>query len=491
VAGEPERGTGDRRDQGRRGGDRSIEDHRVEDRRAGNRPGGRRWPRRAWSRLTAPFVAALVTGVADPPSRRAGWRQPEALQHLRHYLPVSHIDIVVIGEILTALAIFAGTNSALVAANDRAGTAVANGELLILAAAGASLPLLLRDLWPLAAWRLSLPSLVLTVSVTKQVYTYPGAPENPYPAGAVLMYLLVLYSVGVRCERRVSVGAWLISVGGMWILHPDPSLFLGAIMTAAALLYGYNVRVRRQAQRQVVEEERRTEDERAARAVLEERSRIARELHDVVAHHMSVIAIQAEAAPIKAPDDPAALRAELAEVRATALAALVELRRTLGLLRHGDELPTTAPQPGLDDLDELLATSRAAGAVVTMTTSGRPRRVPPGLGLVAYRVLQESLSNALRHAPGAPVRVHLDYRERELRLRVENDPPPRGRVAAPRDRGGHGLTGMRERVGAVDGTLTTGPTPAGGFAVSAVLPVEPTATAGVVGDPDDPGGRPS
>jgi signal transduction histidine kinase len=311
------------------------------------------------------------------------------------------------------------------------------------------------------------------VLLTEQVYAYPGGPPNPYPAGAVIMYLLVLYSVGVRCARHVSAGVWVLSLFAMLVLHPDPSIFLGAVMTAVPLLYGYNVRVRRQAQRQVAEEEQRTEDERAARAVLEERSRIARELHDVVAHHMSVIAIQAEAAPIKAPADPAVLKAELAGIRGTALEALTELRRILGVLREGDEAPQTAPQPDLAELDQLLASSRAAGLAVTMTTTGRLPATLGGIGLAAYRVLQESLSNALRHAPGAAVQVHLAYHDDRLSLRVENDPPPNHRAAAPnRPRGGQGLTGMRERVGAFGGTLTTGPTPAGGFLVDATLPFD-------------------
>jgi len=435
---------------------------------AGPRP-RRAWPVRVGRWLAGPFAAALVTGDAAPPGRRPGWRQPEAVQHLAHYLPVGRVDVVVIGEFVTALAIFSGTLSMLNAANDRAGDPVRNGELLILAAAAAALPLLLRDLWPLAAWRVAAPSMAFVVAVTGQV-TRP--PENPYPAGAVIMYLLVLYAVGARCSRQVSVGVWLIGVAGMLVLYPDPSLFLGALMTAVALIFGYNVQVRRQAQHRVVEQEQRTEDERSARAVLAERSRIARELHDVVAHHMSVIAIQAEAAPIKAPADPEVLKSELATIRGTALEALSELRRILGVLREGDQAPETTPQPGLAELDGLLASSRAAGLAVTLTTSGRLPAVPGGIGLAVYRVLQESLSNALRHAPGAAVRADLAYRDRALRLRVENDRPPPGRAAPARLRGGQGLTGMRERVGAYGGTLTTGPTGAGGFAVVASFPVD-------------------
>jgi signal transduction histidine kinase len=444
--------------------------------------------------LTGPFTAALATADADPPGRRPDWRQPEAIQleHLRHLLPVKRLDVVVIGEVLTALAVFSGTLSMLNDANDRAGNSL-DGELLILAATLCALPMLLRERWPLAAWRVAAPSMAYVVVVTKTAYAYQGAPDNPYPAGAVIMYLLVLYAVGVRCTRQVSVGVWLITVLGMLLLHPDPSVFLGWLMAGAALVFGYNVRVRRQAQHRVVEQEQRTEDERSARAVLAERSRIARELHDVVAHHMSVIAIQAEAAPIRAPADPELLKAELAAIRGTALEALAELRRILGVLREGDQAPDTAPQPGLSDLDGLLASSRAAGLAVSLTTSGHPPANLGGAGLVVYRVLQESLSNALRHAPGAAVHAQLAYRAGSLRLRVENDPPPARRQAlahrpalanqpaSARTRGGQGLTGMRERVGAYGGSLTTGPTAAGGFAVEAVLPLEVPAGAGPAG----------
>jgi signal transduction histidine kinase len=434
----------------------------------------RAWPVRAWLALTRPFTAALVTGVADPPPPRARWRTPDAFQHLTLYLPISRIDVVIIGEIITALAIFAGTNSTLIAANDAApGTPIGDGELLFLASAAAAVPLVLRELWPLAAWRIALPSMLFVVSITDRIYNQsPGDGANPYPVGAIITYLLVLYSVGVRCARHVSVGVWLLSFLGMLILTPGPIALLGAVMTAAALLFGYNVRVRRQAQRQVEEEEQRTEDERSARAVLEERSRIARELHDVVAHHMSVIAIQAEAAPIKAPADPEVLKAELAGIRGTALEALTELRRILGVLREGDEVLETAPQPDLAGIDQLLTSSRAAGLAVTMTTAGRPPPVPGGIGLAAYRVLQESLSNALRHAPGAAVRVQLAYHDDRLELRVENDPPPNHRSVPARTRGGQGLTGMRERVGAYGGALTTGPTAAGGFVVAATIPYD-------------------
>jgi signal transduction histidine kinase len=417
-------------------------------------PRRRAWPVRAVGTLVRPFAAALVTGEADPPSPRGAWRQPRRLQWLTRVLPISRFDLVIAAEVILAFIILAST--------------LQQSDVHPVAAVAASVPVLLRDRWPLAAWRVALPSMILVMLAYGQVYE---GNESPYPVGAVIMYLLVLYAVAVRCPREVSLGVWAISVLTMFILDPDTTVYLGALMTGVALVYGYNVRVRRAAQRRAAEEEQRTEEERGAREVLAERSRIARELHDVVAHHMSVIAIQAEAAPIKAPDDPAALKRELAEIRLTALEALTELRRILGVLRQSGDTADTAPQPGLADVDTLVASSRAAGQQVTLTTAGRPRPIPPGLGLTAYRILQESLSNALRHAPGAPVQVRLDYLDGELRLRVENEPAPEP-PTTPRARGGHGLAGMRERVGTAGGSLTTGPTDTGGFVVAATLPLE-------------------
>ena len=432
--------------------------------------------------MTRPFTVALITGEAGPPGPRPAWRTPEPLQHLPPHWPIRSIDVVVVADLLIAIAVMAGTVSSLSELNGRAGQPV-DGGLIPLAGLLVALPLALRDRWPLAAWRISVPAMIFVISLTREVYTAAEVDGEPYLPGVVFSYLLVLYAVGVRCSRQVSVGIWLLSFFGMWILHPDPSLFLGVIATGAALIYGYNVQVRRAAQRQVVEEERRTEDERAARAVLQERARIARELHDVVAHHMSVIAIQAEAAPIKAPDDPVVLRAELAGIRATALEALTELRRVLGVLREqnrdapnqgiadGGPEPDTAPQPGLGDLDSLVAGARSVGSPVTLTVHGRQPECSRAVALATYRVLQEALSNVRRHAPGAPVEVEVGYHPDRITLRVENGPsahPP----TAGGGGGGQGLVGMRERVSACGGSLTTGPTAAGGFRVEAGLPLE-------------------
>ncbi len=197
----------------------------------------------------------------------------------------------------------------------------------------------------------------------------------------------------------------------------------------------------------------------------------------MVAHHMSVIAIQAEAAPYKTADPPPELVESFGEIRASALAGLAELRRVLGVLRTGGQ--DTAPQPGLTDLDALLDSARSGGVSVTVTCSGNPVTLPEGVDLSAYRIVQEALSNAMRHAPGSHVQVHVAYRPDGLALEVRNDVAPQAVpvLVASGDRaaggGGHGLVGMRERATMLGGSLDAGPTGDGGFRVTAVLPVSP------------------
>ena len=189
----------------------------------------------------------------------------------------------------------------------------------------------------------------------------------------------------------------------------------------------------------------------------------------MVAHHLSVIAIQAEAAPYRVPDAPEALTGSFATIRANAVEGLGELRRVLGLLRD-DHDHEDGPQPTLDRLADLVANGRDAGLTVTASVDGDRRPLPAGVELSAYRIVQEALSNAMRHAPGAEVTVEVAYRSAELELRVVNG-PGRGPSAAPAG-AGHGVTGMRERAAMLGGRLTAAPGPDGGWTVAAVLPVE-------------------
>jgi signal transduction histidine kinase len=203
-------------------------------------------------------------------------------------------------------------------------------------------------------------------------------------------------------------------------------------------------------------------------AVAEERARIARELHDVVAHGVSVIAVQADAAEAALQQDPARAEAPLRTIRGTATGALGEMRRMLDVLRPGDEGTEHAPQPGLAQLPALLEHARAAGVYVELRVQGEPRDLPPSLDLTAYRIVQEALTNARKHAPGSPASVQVTWGPEELTLEIRDRGPGRSNGA---DSGGHGLVGMEERVRIHGGRLHTGTAPGGGFEVVVALPV--------------------
>ncbi len=207
-----------------------------------------------------------------------------------------------------------------------------------------------------------------------------------------------------------------------------------------------------------------------------ERARISRELHDVVAHHISMIAVQSETARLATPGMPAAGAQRLSAIGDTARAALTEMRRLLGVLREDTESVAAdrRPQPGLQQLNELLDEARdAAGTGARLIVRGFLTGLDPGVELAAYRIVQEALTNARRHAPGAAVDVELHYAVDELRLRIrDNGPGPPPGPAAPGPEHGHGLLGMRERAAAVGGELRTGGAPGGGFLVEARLPAK-------------------
>jgi len=203
-----------------------------------------------------------------------------------------------------------------------------------------------------------------------------------------------------------------------------------------------------------------------------ERARIARELHDVVAHHISMIAVQAETARLTTPGMPSAGAQRLSAIGDTARAALTEMRRLLGVLREDAEVavPERQPQPGLAQLNELIDEARDASGVGTrLILRGRPLALDPGVELAAYRIVQESLTNARRHAAGAAVDVELHYTGTVLRLLIRDNGPGVG-PGGVSVTGGHGLLGMRERAGAVGGKLRIGPAASGGFLVEATLP---------------------
>ncbi|MGP4023664.1 sensor histidine kinase [Actinomadura sp. 3N407] len=405
-------------------------------------------------------LAAAVTGRAEPaPPLDRPW--PAGLRWTR-FLGVGRLPFGLVTNlfwlVLTAL-IIGGTNSTLQepVRSDAAGYPGDGTALLI--AVILTAPLALRDRHPLAAWRMSFAAMAV-------VALSPWPPGIEYTEGGAFAALMCVYTVTVRCSRDITLGVAILSFAGVWIKDADTAPG-ASVLLLLPLAVGYAVRLRRTSRRQLAEQERRHQD---AEAVLTERQRIAREMHDVVAHHMSMIAIQAEAAPYKVEAVPDETRRDLAEIRATALDALTEMRRILGVLRSEDGADT-APQPSLDRLDELIGNARAAGLQVEMLLDGDLAGLPPGVGLTAFRILQEALSNAMRHAPGSRVHVEVSRDDAIVWLGVVNGPPADGQAPGPPlPGGGHGLVGMRERAAALGGELTARPTPEGGFAVTANLP---------------------
>lgn len=237
----------------------------------------------------------------------------------------------------------------------------------------------------------------------------------------------------------------------------------GATLLAAALVAG-RLRVGAELDRQRLV----SADEQQRRMQIEERTRIARELHDVVAHSMSVIQVQASTARYRLPDLPDIAVAEFDDLAATARSSLTEMRRLLGVLRTDDHQADVVPQQGIEDIPDLVDSIRRAGVDVRLELiAGNIAALPPGVQITAFRIAQESLSNAVRHAPGSPIDVRIWTDATTVRIRVHNDVESQ---AGPVPSGGHGLQGMRERVALLDGTLETGPDADGGWTIAAVLP---------------------
>ncbi|MFI5618106.1 sensor histidine kinase [Streptomyces sp. NPDC051567] len=303
----------------------------------------------------------------------------------------------------------------------------------------------------------------------------------PWTPGGIFVFAPLVLLVALRVPPRATVAAAglpiALTVLAEALAQPERgrSSVVGALLLFGFVgLLGYALRALRLARGELVEQETLTEEERARRTLLEERGRIARELHDVVAHHMSVISIQAQVAPHLVEDPSEELKENLAGIRQNALEALTELRRVLGVLRSeqpDDSADAHRPQPTLAELDGLVDNVRGAGLEVTVETAGIRRPLAPGVELTAYRIVQEALSNCLRHAPGSRVEVGIAYGPRALHLCVANTAP--ARPVPPPQGTGHGLLGMRERAGMLGGELAAGPRPGGGYEVSAVLPLDP------------------
>jgi signal transduction histidine kinase len=304
-----------------------------------------------------------------------------------------------------------------------------------------------------------------------------GASEGQ---GVLVPALVALYSVGANEERpRSLVPLALLPVVALAraVTNPentDLANLLDALAwdstIAAAWLLGAYLRTRRLYIAELTERATRAEqarEEQARAAAVNERARIARELHDAVAHGVTVMVVQAEAAEEMLAGDPERARRPLRKVQRTGREALVELRRLLGVLREEDAAAERGPQPGLADLDVLIADVEEAGLPVELLVEGEPVPLPSGIDLSAYRIVQEALTNSLKHAGRARATVALTYSKDVLELEVSDD----GRGNAASNGAGHGLAGMRERVALYGGELEYGPQPGDGYLVRARLPV--------------------
>ncbi|MFB6955629.1 sensor histidine kinase [Streptomyces sp. NPDC056309] len=332
-------------------------------------------------------------------------------------------------------------------------------------------PVLFTMVRPVGAFWMSLAA----TTVSAVVFNSWG--DWPWQPGSFISHLAVLTIVAIRTRPRTAAWTWLLTafyaafvyvlLGYRFANNSAPMLVLSALLLLVVTVW----HIRREAKQEVTAQQTVTAHERSRRTLLEERTTIARELHDVVAHHMSVVAIQAEAAPYRVQNPPPELEKAFATIRENAVAALTELRRVLGVVRAEDYEAPEAPQPTLADLDRLLANVREAGLTVDRTTMGAVRELPQGVELSAYRIVQEALSNTLRHAPGASARVEIGYVLGGLAVRIVNGPPPNPSLLKPSPGSGHGITGMRERVSMLGGEMTAGPADDGGYEVAVFLPV--------------------
>jgi signal transduction histidine kinase len=304
---------------------------------------------------------------------------------------------------------------------------------------------------------------------------WPG-PGPPQSLSLLAVWVVSVYSVAAHGARPAAIFGLVVGTGMSGVeaaLNPNVewtpigSLFILIPWSAGRALR--HQRLQAAELRELARQLEREREERARAAVAEERTRIARDLHDEVAHSVSVIAIQADAAEGALEREPELARQPLAAIKETARGALAEMRRLLGILRQGEDEAALAPQPGLAQLGALVEQARQAGLSVELTVEGERRALPPGLELSAYRIVQEGLTNVLKHAGPARARVLVRYGDDGLEIAVEDDGMRTGNGGG----GGHGLVGARERATLYGGELEAGPLAGGGYALRARLPLEP------------------
>ncbi|GHE45819.1 sensor histidine kinase [Streptomyces capitiformicae] len=412
----------------------------------------------AWHRLRQDLFHDAFAYRPLPRMRMDGLLTRRLSGQLREYVSWAPHAAVVTAALLAA--------TIAVSASDR-------GEFgMLVTTALTVVPILLTLVRPIGAFWVSMAATPVTAVFSDMWSDWPWAP------GSFAAHLVVLTVVALRTPPRTAAWIWALTAAyglfvesilgaGHYSSNTGPLLVISAMSVLVAVV----VNTRRTAQREVTAQQTVTAHERSKRTLLEERTTIARELHDVVAHHMSVVAIQAEAAPYRVENPPPELEQAFATIRENAVAALTELRRVLGVVRaEGYEAPD-APQPTLADLDGLLTNVRETGLTVEKSVTGAVRELPQGVELSAYRIVQEALSNTLRHAPGATARVEIGYVLGGLGLRIVNGPSPEVNLVKSTHGAGHGITGMRERVTMLNGEMTTGETEDGGYEVTVFLPV--------------------
>lgn len=335
-----------------------------------------------------------------------------------------------------------------------------------------ALPLVFRRVYPIPVMVVILGSWAIDRGL--------DYPESPAAIGVAIAF----YTIGAELDRRQSllvggissalITGWT-SIGVVSLESVTlAALFNTLIATLTPLLVGREIHERRlrvEELRQRAERAEQEREERARQAVLDERSRIARELHDVVAHQMTVMTIQAEGAKrIASNSDPRVVEA-LETISTAGHSALSEMRRTVGLLRDNSTDADTQPLPRLTDIEDLIERTQAAGVQVDVAITGQHRPLSDGSELAAYRIVQESLTNVIRHAgPDVSVNVSIAYGSDSLDVAVSDD--GRGAASNGGDGGGHGLIGMRERVAVLGGEFEAGPKAGGGYLVHATIPVD-------------------
>jgi signal transduction histidine kinase len=343
------------------------------------------------------------------------------------------------------------------------------------------------------ALRRRLPVVVFVVTgVVSLVYYGAGFPDGPgWLALFVALYTLTAHGEGPRALRIALLGLGVLTVA--WLVTADLSapaelgwLFFRIGTAAMATFLGESMRMRRVLAAQAAERAERAErtrEQEAQRRVDAERLRIAREVHDTVAHAIAIINVQAGVTAHVLDKRPEQARETLRTIEQTSARALRELRTTLAMLTDSTERDDRAPAPGLRHLDDLVATAGHAGVAVTVEQTGTARELPSALDIAAYRIVQESITNVIRHAGASQARISIHYGEDELRISVADDGcgvtpadrPVGSGTPAPRSAngGGRGIAGMRERCELLGGELTAGPAPGGGFVVQATLPLLP------------------